>query len=262
MPQNRLDSFGARTEIDTALGRRTIYLLDVLKRFGDIGTLPYCITVLLEACLRHCDGRAVTADHVQAVASYEARNVAVVEVPFRPSRIILQDFTGVPALVDLAAMRDAIVEMTGDETSARRVNPLVPCDLIVDHSVQVDAFATHAALSVNSRKEFERNQQRYRFLKWGQGAFQNFRVVPPATGIVHQINLEHLAKVVWDAGPIDSVLHPDSLLGTDSHTTMINGLGVLGWGRRRHRSRSSHARPAGVHALAGSGRRPCDRHTA
>jgi aconitate hydratase len=230
MSQNAIDPFGARDEIDTALGRRTVYRLGALERFGDIDALPYCIRVLLEACLRHCDGRLVTEDHVRTVAAYDARSVAPVEVPFRPGRIILQDFTGVPAVVDLAAMRDAIVELTGDEAAARKVNPLVPCDLICDHSVQVDAFATPEALDTNNRKEFERNDERYRFLKWGQGAFDNFRVVPPATGIVHQVNLEYLAKVVWDGGPPESVLYPDSLLGTDSHTTMINGLGVVGWG--------------------------------
>ena len=142
--------------------------------------------------------------------------------------MVLQDFTGVPTVVDLAAMRSAaIVSMTGDEGSAQKVNPLIPVDLVVDHSVQVDAFARPDALTINSRKEFERNQERYEFLKWGQSAFANFRVVPPATGIVHQVNLEYLAKVVWDDG---QWLYPDSLVGTDSHTTMINGLGVVGWG--------------------------------
>jgi aconitate hydratase len=230
MSQSSTDPFEARREIDTTLGRRTIYALEALRCFGDTDTLPFSIKVLLEACLRHCDGRFVTEDHVKTVATYDARNVAPVEVPFRPGRIILQDFTGVPAVVDLAAMRDAIVALTGDEAAARRVNPLVPCDLICDHSIQVDAFATPEALDINNRKEFERNEERYRFLKWGQGAFENFRVVPPATGIVHQVNLEYLAKVVWDAEPPESVLYPDSLLGTDSHTTMINGLGVVGWG--------------------------------
>ncbi len=230
MTKSAIDPFGARSAIDTALGRRTIYRLDALEPFGDIATLPYCIKVLLEACLRHCDGRIVSEADVQAIAAYDAGNVGTVEVPFRPGRIILQDFTGVPAVVDLAAVRDALVNLTGNAASARRVNPRVPCDLIVDHSVQVDAFASPAALSINSRKEFERNQERYRFLKWGQGAFENFSVVPPATGIVHQVNLEYLAKVVWDAGPEEGLLYPDSLLGTDSHTTMINGLGVLGWG--------------------------------
>ena len=150
-----------------------------------------------------------------------------VEIPFIPSRVVLQDFTGVPAIVDLAAMRSAIVDMTGDVSNASKVNPLVRCDLVIDHSVQVDAFNSATALTINSNKEFERNQERYEFLKWGQSAFDNFQVVPPATGIIHQVNLEYLAKVTWDNG---SELYPDSLVGTDSHTTMINGLGVLGWG--------------------------------
>ena len=141
-----------------------------------------------------------------------------------PGRVVLQDFTGVPCVVDLAAMRAAMVRMGGDPD---KVNPLVPCDLVIDHSVQVDAFNSGVALTINSQKEFERNLERYEFLKWGQSALDNFSVVPPATGIVHQVNLEHLAKVVWDR---DGVLYPDSLVGTDSHTTMINGLGVLGWG--------------------------------
>src|SRR4051794_4467883 len=141
-----------------------------------------------------------------------------------PGRVVLQDFTGVPCVVDLAAMRAAMVRMGG---SPSKVNPLVPCDLVIDHSVQVDAYASGVALSINSKLEFERNTERYQFLKWGQGALNNFRVVPPATGIVHQVNLEYLAKVVWEK---DGVLYPDSLVGTDSHTTMINGAGVLGWG--------------------------------
>ncbi|MCP4225582.1 MAG: aconitate hydratase, partial [Actinomycetia bacterium] len=146
---------------------------------------------------------------------------------FSPGRVVLQDFTGVPAVVDLAAMRAAIVRMTGDKQSARKVNPLVQSDLVIDHSVQVDAFNSGMALLINSEKEFERNQERYEFLKWGQSAFDNFRVVPPATGIVHQVNLEYLARVAWDDG---TNLYPDSLVGTDSHTTMINGLGIVGWG--------------------------------
>ncbi len=189
--------------------------------------MPYSIKVLLEACLRHCDGRMVTEGDVNTLAQYDATNVGATEIPFMPGRVVLQDFTGVPALVDLAAMRTAIVDMTGDPANAQKVNPLVPCDLVIDHSVQVDAFASTTALTINSVKEFERNNERYQFLKWGQQAFDNFRVVPPATGIVHQVNLEYLAKVVWDDG---KTLYPDSLVGTDSHTTMINGLGVVGWG--------------------------------
>ncbi len=207
--------------IQTPLGERTIYRLDCAD------SIPYSIRVLLESCLRHCGKGIVTSEDVQALASYDATQVGEVEIPFTPGRVVLQDFTGVPAVVDLAAMRNAVVALTGDETSATKVNPLVPCDLVIDHSVQVDAFNSNVALTINSEKEFERNNERYEFLKWGQGSFDNFRVVPPATGIVHQVNLEFLAKVTWDDG---ETLFPDSLVGTDSHTTMINGLGVLGWG--------------------------------
>jgi aconitate hydratase len=221
------DPFGARATLATALGERTIYRLDALAGVADIDSLPYTIKVLLEAVLRQHDGRIVTDEDVKALASYDATAVAETEIAFSPGRVVLQDFTGVPAVVDLAAMRAAVVRMTGDEESAQKVNPLVPCDLVIDHSVQVDAFNSGMALAINSEKEFERNQERYEFLKWGQSAFDNFRVVPPATGIVHQVNLEYLAKVAWDDG---STLYPDSLVGTDSHTTMINGIGVLGWG--------------------------------
>jgi aconitate hydratase len=235
MPASTTDPFNARTELDAALGRRAVYRLDALKAagLGDVSRLPYCIKVLLESCLRNLDGRIVTEDDVRAIAAYDARNVPDIEIPFRPGRVVLQDFTGVPAIVDLAAMRDAIVEMTGDESSAKQVNPLVKCDLVIDHSVQVDEFATATALTVNSQKEFQRNAERYQFLKWGQSAFDNFSVVPPATGIVHQVNLEYLARVVWDGDEMtgqEAALYPDSLVGTDSHTTMINGLGVVGWG--------------------------------
>ena len=210
--------------ISTPLGERTVYRLDSL---GALETMPYSIRVLLESCLRHCGKGIVTTDDVQALASYDATNVGEVEIPFTPGRVVLQDFTGVPAVVDLAAMRSAIVRMTGDEASASKVNPLVPCDLVIDHSVQVDAFNSAEAITINGEKEFERNNERYEFLKWGQNSFDNFNVVPPATGIVHQVNLEFLAKVTWDS---EGTLYPDSLVGTDSHTTMINGLGVLGWG--------------------------------
>ena len=218
------DPFGAQASLDTALGTRKIARLDAID---GVENLPYSIKVLLESALRNLDGEAITADDVTEIASYDARNVGEVEIPFIPGRVVLQDFTGVPAVVDLAAMRAAIVRMTGDEGSAQKVNPLIPADLVIDHSVQVDAFARPDALIINSNKEFERNQERYEFLKWGQSAFANFRVVPPATGIVHQVNLEYLAKVAWDDG---EWLYPDSLVGTDSHTTMINGLGVVGWG--------------------------------
>ena len=221
------DPFESAARIGTPLGVRTIHRLDALRDHGDVDSLPYSIKVLAESVLRKYDGRTVTAEDVLALASYDGAKVAEVEIPFSPGRVVLQDFTGVPAIVDLAAMRDAIVRMTGDPGAACKVNPLVPCDLVIDHSVQVDAFNSGAALRINSQREFERNGERYAFLKWGRSAFDNFRVVPPATGIVHQVNLEYLARVVWDDG---THLYADSVVGTDSHTTMINGLGVLGWG--------------------------------
>lgn len=218
MSQN--DPFGSLK----SLNGKQYYSLHSLADLGDIATLPYSIRVLLESCLRNCDGAVVTEDHVRAIAAYDPKSVGEVEVPFSPARVVLQDFTGVPALVDLAAMRSAMSRMGGE---VAKVNPLVPCDLVIDHSVQVDAFNSPDALRINSELEFERNKERYEFLKWGQSAFQNFRVVPPATGIVHQVNLEHLAKVAWES---NGIVFPDSLVGTDSHTTMINGLGILGWG--------------------------------
>ena len=221
------DPFGAREMIETSLGQREIFRLDALSAIADVNALPYSIKVLLEAVLRNHDGNTITDEDVQALAGYDGSKVGETEVAFRPGRVVLQDFTGVPAVVDLAAMRSAIVRMTGDESAAQLVNPQVQSDLVIDHSVQVDAFNSPSALRINSDREFERNQERYEFLKWGQQAFSNFRVVPPATGIVHQVNLEYLARVVWDE---DGRLYPDTLVGTDSHTTMINGLGVLGWG--------------------------------
>ena len=223
------DPFGVVQTIETPLGSRHIASLPALAdSLGvQLESVPFGIRVLLEACLRHCDGHTITQDDVKALANYDATAVTPREIPYKPGRVVLQDFTGVPAMVDLAAMRTAIVEMTGDAASAAKVNPLVPCDLVIDHSVQVDAYGSAQALTINSEQEFIRNGERYTFLKWGQQAFDNFRVVPPATGIVHQVNLEYLGKVVWDDG---GWLYPDSLVGTDSHTTMINGLGIVGWG--------------------------------
>ncbi|MGD2101411.1 MAG: aconitate hydratase AcnA [Acidimicrobiia bacterium] len=218
------DPFGAITTLETPLGARQIASLDVID---EVENLPYSIKVLLESVLRNLGRAGIEDDDARRIARYDAKKVGETEIPFIPGRVVLQDFTGVPAVVDLAAMRSAIVRMTGDEGAAQKVNPLIPADLVIDHSVQVDAFARPDALIINSTKEFERNQERYEFLKWGQSAFADFRVVPPATGIVHQVNLEYLAKVVWDDG---ESLYPDSLVGTDSHTTMINGLGVVGWG--------------------------------
>ena len=213
----------AYTTLETPLGTRRIARLDAIEGTEN---LPYSIKVLLEAALRNLDNPAVGEDAVRAIAAYDARAVADVEIPFIPGRVVLQDFTGVPAIVDLAAMRSAIVEMTGDPEAAQKVNPLIPADLVVDHSAQVDSFGRPDSLIINSRKEFERNRERYEFLKWASRR-STVSGSCPATGIVHQVNLEYLAKVVWDDG---TWLFPDSLVGTDSHTTMINGLGVVGWG--------------------------------
>jgi aconitate hydratase len=218
--------FGAEATLKTRGGNYTIYRLPKLAedRIGDVETLPYSIRVLLEACLRNVDNFVVNESDVIDLANWNARAPKQVEVPFKLGRVVLQDFTGVPAIVDLAALRSAMVRMKGDP---KKINPLVPCDLVIDHSVQVDQFATPLSLQFNVEKEFERNIERYQFLRWGQQAFNNFRVVPPATGIVHQVNLEFLAKVVLTR---DGIAFPDTLVGTDSHTTMINGLGVVGWG--------------------------------
>jgi len=224
------DAFGARATIETAGGRAVIYRLDRLEKSGHgaISRLPFSIKVLLEALLRNCDGRLVTEGDVASLAQWNAKSPAAREVPFKPARVILQDFTGVPAVVDLATMRAAIERLGGDPG---KINPLVPVDLVIDHSVQVDFFGSASALERNTAIEFERNRERYEFLRWGQQAFRSFRVVPPATGIVHQVNLEFLAKVVLaQKTDGETVLLPDTLVGTDSHTTMINGLGVLGWG--------------------------------
>ncbi|MDA1014098.1 MAG: aconitate hydratase AcnA [Planctomycetota bacterium] len=220
------NSFGAAATLHTNSGDYTIFRLQKLAEdgIGHIDRLPYSIRVLLESCLRNVDGFIVNPDDVTNLANWSAGDVKEVELPFKPGRVVLQDFTGVPAVVDLAALRSAMVRMGGDPT---KINPLVPCDLVVDHSVQVDRFGSDSALQFNLDTEFQRNHERYQFLRWGQQAFNNFRVVPPATGIVHQVNLEYLAKVVLTR---DGVAFPDSLVGTDSHTTMINGLGVLGWG--------------------------------
>ncbi len=218
--------FGAQANLTTNSGEFTIYRIRqfIDDGLGDIETLPYSIRVLLEACLRNVDGLVVSEEDVKNLVTWNAKVPMQVEVPFKPGRVVLQDFTGVPAIVDLAALRSAMVRMGGDP---KKINPLVPCDLVIDHSVQVDQFATQLALQYNVDKEFERNRERYEFLRWGQQAFNNFRIIPPATGIVHQVNLEYLAKVVVTR---EGIAFPDSLVGTDSHTTMINGLGVVGWG--------------------------------
>jgi aconitate hydratase len=227
----KTDVFGARSSFETGQGSATVYRLDALEKSGVAGgleRLPFSIRVLLESVLRNVDGELVTADDVRSLATWNAAAPRDVELPFMPARVILQDFTGVPAVVDLASMRVAVERLGGD---AKRINPLVPVDLVVDHSVQVDVFGSPDALQKNAAIEFDRNRERYEFLRWGQKAFANFRVVPPATGIVHQVNLEYLAKVVLTKKEDGAmVAFPDTLVGTDSHTTMINGLGVLGWG--------------------------------
>jgi len=223
--------FNARKQLTTPSGTYTYFDLGALDRARigvGVSKLPYSIRVLLEGMLRTCDGFTVTQDDVVGLAGYNARRVGAVEMPFVPGRVVLQDFTGVPCVVDLAAMRDAMKRLGGDPG---QINPAVPCDLVIDHSVQVDDFATRVALTVNAQKEFERNNERYVFLKWGQESLDNFRAVPPATGIVHQVNLEYLARgVLTRTVDGEAQIFPDSLVGTDSHTTMINALGVVGWG--------------------------------
>ncbi|MBI3861341.1 MAG: aconitate hydratase AcnA [Planctomycetia bacterium] len=220
------NQFGAQARLKTSSGEFTIYSLKKLAddKVGPIDKLPFSMRVLLEACLRKLDNFIVNEGHVKDLANWNAKAPKQVEIPFMPGRVVLQDFTGVPAVVDLAALRSAMVRMGGNP---KKIQPLVPCDLVIDHSVQVDFFGTSQSLAQNVQIEFERNRERYQFLRWGQKAFNNFRVVPPATGIVHQVNLEYLAKVVLTR---DGTAFPDSLVGTDSHTTMINGLGVVGWG--------------------------------
>ncbi len=222
--------FDARAKFETGHGPAYMYRLDKLEKdgLGNISRLPFSIKVLLEAVLRECDGYIVTEDDVTRLAGWNAKAPAANEVPFKPARIVMQDFTGVPAVVDWAAMRSAMARMGGDP---QKINPLIPADLVIDHSVQVDRAGTNTAIFFNIEREFERNYERYEFLRWGQQALSNFRVVPPGSGIIHQVNLEYLARGVWTR-PEDNlqVAYPDSLVGTDSHTTMINGLGVLGWG--------------------------------
>ncbi len=223
------DSFGARSSLEVGGREYEIYRLDALQERFDSARLPYSLKVLLENVLRLEDGDSVTEDDVEAIATWDAEAEPSVEIPYQPARVLMQDFTGVPAVVDLAAMRDAMDEIGGDATA---INPLVDVDLIIDHSVQVDAFGNARAFEINAEREFERNQERYAFLRWGQEAFDNFRVVPPATGICHQVNLEYISRVVWSRERDDGTIaaYPDTLVGTDSHTTMVNGLGVLGWG--------------------------------
>src|SRR4051794_36383492 len=231
-----VNSFGARTPL--VVGGRTyqMFSLPALERAGfpEIARLPFSLKILLENLLRHEDGRFVKSSDIEALARWDVTGTAQKEISFTPARVLLQDFTGVPAVVDLAAMRDGITRLGGDPN---RVNPLQPVELVIDHSVQVDYFGQANAFQLNAELEFSRNKERYAFLRWGQDAFRNFRVVPPDTGIVHQVNLEYLARVVFTTSDVETLpghsrplAYPDTLVGTDSHTTMINGLGVLGWG--------------------------------
>src|SRR5438552_615450 len=229
------DPFGAKATLNTKAGDVSFFRLGALSQrgVGEIDKLPFSVKVLLESALRNRDEFEVTSEDVRRLAQWDPKVSDTGEVPFKVARVILQDLTGVPAVVDLAAMRAAMQRAGGNPG---RINPLVPVDLVIDHSVQVDDFGSAMALANNTKKEFERNRERYEFLKWGQKAFKNFKVVPPETGIVHQVNLEYLARVVfvnddWTRGADATPLaYPDTVVGTDSHTTMINGLGVLGWG--------------------------------
>ncbi len=222
------DSFSTRTGLTVDGRDYTIYSLAKLGERFNLARLPFSMKILLENLLRNEDGVTVTRESIEAVANWDAKKEPDTEIAFMPARVVLQDFTGVPCVVDLAAMRDAVVALGGDPT---RINPLIPSELVIDHSVQVDVFGSKDALDLNGKIEFERNKERYSFLRWGQKAFDNFKVVPPNTGIVHQVNLENLARVVFER-EVDGVryAYPDTVFGTDSHTTMINGIGVLGWG--------------------------------
>src|SRR6195952_3383036 len=231
IPTEHPDSYDARGTLKVGDRELTIFRLQALQSKFDVARLPFSLKILLENLLRTEGNGAVDAADIEALATWDAKAEPSKEIAFTPARVILQDFTGVPAVVDLAAMRDAMADLGGD---ASKINPLAPAELVIDHSVQVDAFGTRDSFRVNAEREFERNQERYAFLRWGKGAFDNFAVVPPDTGIVHQVNLEYLARVVFTS---DETAHegslqayPDTLVGTDSHTTMINGLGVLGWG--------------------------------
>lgn len=220
-----LDSFKAKSSLDVDGKKYDYYRLDAVK--GQV-RLPYSLKVLLENLLRLEDGKNISADDILALANWDSQAQPSHEIQFTPARVVMQDFTGVPCVVDLAAMRDAMQELGGD---VKKINPLSPAELVIDHSVVADAFGTEQALAVNTKLEYQRNKERYQFLRWGQGAFDNFKVVPPGTGIIHQVNIEHLARVVFSKETDGSLLaYPDTCVGTDSHTTMVNGLGVVGWG--------------------------------
>ena len=215
------NSFDARDTLEVGDSSYEIYRLDAVEGSS---TLPYSLKVLLENLLRTEDGANITADHIRALGSWDENAEPDTEIQFTPARVVMQDFTGVPCIVDLATMREAVVDLGGDPT---KINPLAPAEMVIDHSVIIDFFGSHDAFEKNVAVEYERNGERYQFLRWGQTAFDDFKVVPPGTGIVHQVNIEHLARVTMVR---DGVAYPDTCVGTDSHTTMVNGLGVLGWG--------------------------------
>src|SRR6187397_557303 len=228
------DSFGAKGSLDVGGKKYEIFRLDKVTGDGlDVASLPYSLKVLLENLLRTEDGADITDEHIRALAGWDADADPDKEIQFTPARVIMQDFTGVPCVVDLATMREAMSDLGGDPT---KINPLAPAEMVIDHSVIADVFGTPEAFERNVEIEYERNRERYQFLRWGQGAFDDFKVVPPGTGIVHQVNIEHLARVVFtrevDApdGGKSLLAYPDTLVGTDSHTTMVNGIGVVGWG--------------------------------
>src|SRR3954462_15778971 len=226
------DTLGTRSSFDVG-GRSYSYysLARAAEKLGNVDRLPFSMKVLLENLLRFEDGVTVTVEDIQALVDWQKERSSTREIQYRPARVLMQDFTGVPAVVDLAAMRDAMAKLGGDP---QKINPLVPVHLVIDHSVMVDEFGTPKAFEQNVALEYQRNIERYQFLKWGQRAFNNFEVVPPGTGICHQVNLEYIARGVWSTtevgGSGDEIAYPDTLVGTDSHTTMVNGLGVLGWG--------------------------------
>ena len=235
------DSFGSHGSFAVVGEQQKIARLSALEKRGfNLARLPYALKILLENMLRREDGTVVRAEEIEALCRWEPKAEPSREIAFMPARVLLQDFTGVPAVVDLAAMRDAMKRMGGDPN---RINPLQPVELVIDHSVQVDEYGSEAALFLNNKRDFERNHERYLFLRWGQKAFRNFRVVPPSTGIVHQVNLEYLARLVMRE---EGWAYPDTLVGTDSHTTMVNGLAVLGWAlagsRPRPRCSASRSR--------------------
>ena len=234
-------SFDARSTLTVDDSTYTIYRLDAVDGFD---RLPYSLKILAENLLRNEDGVNITADQINALASWDPKAQPSTEIQFTPARVAMQDFTGVPCVVDLATMREAVEDLGGDPS---KINPLAPAEMVIDHSVQIDVYGTPEAFEANQDKEYERNRERYQFLRWGQGAFENFRVVPPGTGIVHQVNIEYLARTVFTRQDgEDTLAYPDTCVGTDSHTTMVNGLGVLGWGVGG--IEGSHARPASFHA--------------